>query len=331
MSRLDELPPDQRAALSVLLRQRKSYADVAAMLGIGEQAVHDRAHAALAVLAPQLARELAPERRSEIGDYLLGQQAGVAERLRTRTYLGSSEPARAWAQALTAELAPLAEAPLPDIPQAAAEAVAGAPAAPAASGPPPRRAPDAAAGGAGSAPAPLPPATPRSLPSSRVGGAVLLAVLVAVVVVAIVLLTGGSSGHPKTSTSSSSASAGSTGTGTGPTIGARLPLRPPSGASRPLGLVQILSEGSKRAFYLVAEGLAPSKGFFYALWLYNAPSSSAPLGKAPPVGASHRLEGGGALPANAGSFHTILLTRETSTRASHPGQVVLSGPFKLTG
>ena len=29
MSRLDELPPDQRAALSLLLRQRKSYAEVA--------------------------------------------------------------------------------------------------------------------------------------------------------------------------------------------------------------------------------------------------------------------------------------------------------------
>ena len=53
MSRLDELPPDQRAALSLLLRQRKSYAEVATLLGISERAVHDRAHAALAVLAPR--------------------------------------------------------------------------------------------------------------------------------------------------------------------------------------------------------------------------------------------------------------------------------------
>ena len=62
MSRLDELPPDQRAALSLLLRQHKSYAEVAALLGIAERAVHDRAHAALAVLAPAQARELTPER-----------------------------------------------------------------------------------------------------------------------------------------------------------------------------------------------------------------------------------------------------------------------------
>ncbi|MHB8243418.1 MAG: sigma factor-like helix-turn-helix DNA-binding protein, partial [Solirubrobacteraceae bacterium] len=115
MSRLDELPPDQSAALSLLLRQRKSYAEVALLLGIAERAVHDRAHAALTVLAPRQARELAPERRAEIADYLLGQ-AGVAERLRTRTYLAGSEDARAWAQALVAELAPVAGGELPEIP-----------------------------------------------------------------------------------------------------------------------------------------------------------------------------------------------------------------------
>ena len=32
MSRLDDLPPDQRAALSLVLRQSKSYAEVAALL-----------------------------------------------------------------------------------------------------------------------------------------------------------------------------------------------------------------------------------------------------------------------------------------------------------
>ena len=44
MTRLDQLPPDQRAALSLLLRQQKSYAEVAALLGISEQAIRERAH-----------------------------------------------------------------------------------------------------------------------------------------------------------------------------------------------------------------------------------------------------------------------------------------------
>jgi len=325
MSRLDELPPDQRAALSLLLRQRKSYTEVAAMLGIAERAVHDRAHAALAVLAPRLAREVPREHREEVGDYLLGQQAGVAERLRTRTYLGGSEPARAWALALSAELAPLSGGPLPDVPPPQAAAV-----------------PSGLGGGATFTPAGRPglyaaaPAPARSLPSSRLGGALVLLAILAAVVVVIVLLTGGSSSH-KASGSGATTSASATGTGTatgtstGPTISARLPMRSPSRVSRSLGLAQILTEGSKQAFYMVAEQLPPTRGFFYALWLYNSPTSHEPLGKAPPVGASHRLEGGGALPPDAASYKEILLTRETSTRATHPGRVVLRGRFSLSG
>src|SRR5947209_10488138 len=115
MSRLDDLPPDQRAALSVLLGQRKTYAEVAAMLGIAERSVRDRAHAALAVLAPSLARGLSADDRAAVGDYILDQRAGgVAEHMRTRELLATDEPARAWAQALAAELGPLgATAELP--------------------------------------------------------------------------------------------------------------------------------------------------------------------------------------------------------------------------
>src|SRR5689334_11668053 len=89
MSRLDDLPADQRATLSLLLRQGKGYAEVAQLLQIGEHAVHDRAHAALAVLAPREARELTPQRREEIGDYMLGQR-GLDDRQRARVLLEDS-------------------------------------------------------------------------------------------------------------------------------------------------------------------------------------------------------------------------------------------------
>src|SRR5271156_2387627 len=120
MSRLDDLPSDQRATLSLLLGQRKSYAEIATLLSIPERAVHDRAQAALAVLAPRQARELTAEQRQSIGDYLLGQQTGVAERLATRTSLDSSAPERTWAQAIVEQIAPLSSVPLPDIPAGAA-------------------------------------------------------------------------------------------------------------------------------------------------------------------------------------------------------------------
>ena len=247
MSRLDELPPDQRAALSLLLRQHKSYAEVAALLGIAVRAVHDRAHAALAVLAPRQAREVAPERRLEIGDYLLGQQPGVAERLRTRTYLSSTAPARAWASEIAAQLAPLTGGELPEIPAGSQE---------------PQRLQDlsssssplasstAAATGAGATGGAGTPAA-RTLPSSRVGGAVLLAVILAVVVVAVVLLSGG--GSSGTKSSAGNGSSGTSSTKTGPTIDNQIALKPPSSKSGSVGVVDIVSEASKRVFLIEAQ------------------------------------------------------------------------------
>ncbi len=310
MSRLDELPADRRAALSLLLQRRKSYAEVSKLLGIAERAVHDRAHAALAVLAPREARELGAGEREEIGEYLLGQQPLAGERLRTRNLLSGSPQARAWARALVAELGPLADGNLPEIPDADD---------PAPQEPYPlSRAAEAPAAPAGGAPA----------ASSRRGGAILLAVLaVAVVVVVIVIVSSGSSGPKTTSTSSTS----STST-TGPKQEGRIALHPSPGAhSASTGAVEILSEGEKKAFYIQAEHIPETKGFFYAVWLYNSPSSSLPLSKSPPVGANHKLAGAALLPSNAGKYKEILLTQETSTRPKHPGRVVLRGTLSLGG
>jgi hypothetical protein len=323
MSRIDDLPPDQNAALSLLLRRRKSYAEVATLLGIEERAVHDRAHAALAVLAPRQARELNPERREEIGDYLLGQQASVSERIRTRSFLDGSAPGRAWANALSAELAPLAGDSMPDIPEGAPEP-AGAP--DAHSQAKQHATADAARSSAGRA--------ARQLPSSRVGGALLLAAIVAAVVVAIVLIAGGGD-SPKHQNSSASAAGSSTGAGsTAATTGKtkenrRITLTSPDPASKSIGVAEVLSEGSKYAFYLAAEHLPTSKGFFYAVWLYNSPTSHEALSRSPPVGSNGRLQGGALLPSDAGKYHTMLLTRETSQRPAQPGPTVLSGAFGL--
>ena len=315
MSRLDELPPDQRAALSLLLRQHKSYAEVAALLGIAERAVHDRAHAAIAVLAPRQARELTPERREEVGDYLLGQQPGVAERLRTRTYLGGSEPARAWAKEIAAQLHPFAGASLPEIPAGAPE---------------PQRLQDLTASAASPAPAPgAAPAPPRarSAQSSRLGGAVLLVAIVAAVVVAVVLLSGGGSSKAK----KSSTTAGTASTKTGPAAENQITLKPAQAKSGSVGVVDILAEKGKTAFFIEAQHIPASKGFYYAIWLYNSHTSALPLSKSPAVGSTHRLAGGSLLPSTAADYHEILLTRETNPHPKHPGRVILRGPFSLTG
>jgi hypothetical protein len=314
MSRLDDLPPDQRATLSLLLRTRRTYADVATLLDISERAVHDRAHAALAVLAPAQARGLTPEQRAEVGDYLLGQRAGAGERLATRTYLEGSPQARAWASAVADQLRPLSDAPVAQIPAAS-------PAGPAA---PPR-------------PAAAPSSPRRSLPSapsSRRAGALLLAAIVAIVVVAVVLIvnSGGSSGRSSAggSASTGSSAAASTGTSTARAKeDRRITLASPDPASQAVGIAEVLSEGSQYAFYLAAEHLPPSKGFFYAIWLYNSPTSFEALSRAPNVAANGNVQGGALLPKDAAKYHTMLVTRETRTNPTSPGAVVLRGAFAL--
>jgi hypothetical protein len=268
---------------------------------------------------------LPAERREEVGDYLLGQQPGVAERLATRAYLDGSDPAREWARAISGELAALATRPLPEIPAGAAAAAAAGrreaatltpsppPQASAANGAPPGSSPDRSLG--------------ERLPSSRLGGALLLAAIAVAVIVAVILITGASSGsHPSKSAPRGSAAAKTT---PGPSIARRLTLTSPTPGSKEVGVMDILAEGSKRAFFIDAENLPESKGFFYALWLYNSPTSHRPLSASPPVGSTHRLQGGALLPSDAASYHTVLLTRERSRTPSEPGPVVLSGPFSL--
>src|SRR5919201_5213435 len=95
MREIDEFPADQRAVLQLLLKQGQSYEDIAGLLNIDTTAVRERAHAALEALGADAGRRLAPERRSELSDYLLGQQP-ASDRTATREYLARSAAARAW-------------------------------------------------------------------------------------------------------------------------------------------------------------------------------------------------------------------------------------------
>jgi hypothetical protein len=316
--RLQDLPPDLHAALSLVLSQRKSYSALAAMLGIEERAVHDRAHAALALLAPRQARELTAAQREQVGEYMLGQANGTQQSA-TRVYLAGSPPAATWAQALAAELAPLTSGSLPEIPSEAPSDPTWA-----------------------HEPAP----SASQAPSSRRGGAIVLGVLAAIVIVAVALIVGlGGGSHTSSATTSKTPSAqtgssvstttSTTGTSakaaTEPHLDATLTLMPPDPSSKALGIVEVVSQGSRRAFIVAAEHLPPTQGFRYAAWLYNSPSDAFLLGAGPTVGSNGLLKAAGGLPANAAHFTNIILTEEHSGgRPSRPGQIVLGGAFKLS-
>ena len=173
----------------------------------------------------------------------------------------------------------------------------------------------------------------------------LLAAIAVIVVIVVVLLTtgggGSGTGTGTTASSSTGTSQGSathtTGTsstksssGKTPAVTNQLTLTPTETGSKAVGLAEVLAEGSKYALIVAAEHLAPSNGFYYLVWLYNSPTNATPVGRAPTVGSNGRLQGGALLPANAGDYHHLLITRETSQHPTTPGPAVLSSAFSLT-
>jgi len=208
-----------------------------------------------------------------------------------------------------------------------------------------------AEGGLGAAPGrgrPGGPGAPRRQPpGSRRAGAILLGAIVAAIVVVVVLVTtsggggkgaggggkgagtiGASTGTGTSSTSSSTTSSTSS-SAAKPKLNKTISLSSPDPELKASGTAYVLSEGGRSAFYIAAQGLPESKGFFYAVWLYNSPSSSTPLGRASDVGADGKMQGGNPLPSNANLYHQLIVTRETSTHPAHPGPIVLQGTFAL--
>src|SRR3954452_11246894 len=74
MSPLQTLAPDQRAVLELLLRQGRSYAELSELLGLPEEAGRERAHTALAALAPDRAAPIGED--GPVADWILGQASG---------------------------------------------------------------------------------------------------------------------------------------------------------------------------------------------------------------------------------------------------------------
>jgi hypothetical protein len=368
MTQIEDLAPDRRAVLSLILRRGRSYAQIATALQIDEDVVRDHAYGALEEIAGDAGDGLSAAEREQIADYLLAQQTPT-ERLVTYDELESSREARAFAGAVVDELATMAGGALPEIPD---DAGTGAPARNSArpsrrsrppraararrssAAPKPRPQAETVATLQSDEPAdasPPPPSRPRraparpsageravamaSRPSSRIGGAILLGLIVLGIVLAVVLSggSGGSSPGAKSGTAAAGALAsGTTGakaSGNQVRLSKQIRLTPPTGGSA-VGAAAVLTEGTSYVVALAAEHLAPTQGFFYAAWLYNSPSQAYALGKAPSVGANGQLKPvAQALPPTASQYHQLLITKETSERPTQPGETVLSGAFSL--
>jgi hypothetical protein len=306
----ESLNDGQRAVLQLLLRQGKSYDDLAGMLKTDPAGVRTRARGAVAAVGPD-AGAIGADRRDEIADYLLGQQS-ASQRAATREYLESSRAGRTWARAAATALGPIGGDALPDIP-AEREEVA--------------EAFDA-----------LDRRTARQEEvqrSSQLGTRLIYAGIGVVLAIAIILALslGGDDGANTASTTPATTTAGSATTPTGDKFDvlAQGTLRAPDGGDADAkGQVAIVRfpDNDQFRFALSATGLPPSstRGSAYGVWLYTSKDKNRFLGfPDSTVGKDGRLETISDLSPDTPNYGAVLLTRETADSPKQPGRIILIG------
>jgi Sigma-70, region 4 len=312
MAPFDALPADQKAVLQLVLRQGRTYDEIAGLLKISPEAVRDRALSALDALGPQDLEGLEADRQDDVGDYLLGQQS-ASERAGTRTFLESSAPARTWGRTVSGELRGAGvDAELPEIPADPQEV-------------------DEAFGALEARQR----ARAEQERSSRLGGVLLLTGLGIIVALALLIVFGAFGGDDNKSSGDSaavtSATSTTTQTTTGAQVEAQINLTRPAGASgKALGVANIVSQDGQRAIAVVGQDLAPSG--HYVLWLRNGDKVKF-LGFFPVVQgkgkSAGRLQGLVGAPSDLATYKEMLVTREASSTPKQPTSVILQG--SLTG
>jgi hypothetical protein len=274
--------------------------------------------------------QLAPERRAEIADYLLGQQS-ASERQKTREMLEGSASGRAWARVVAGELSGVAGDRLPPIPadgrDDSATAASASPAPTAAAEP---AGAAAAAEAAASAPATSPAYdTPRRLGaprSSRLGGAILLGGLAVVVIAAALFFLvfnkdDNDSGTPAASTTATQPQA---------QVEAQVNLVPPASRKnlKALGVVLVQRAQGQEQIVAAVQGLPKPKKGGYGIWLYSGPGKAKWLGFFASQDSQGRLLARGQLTTPIAGYREVLVTREAKGNPARPGAIFLRGPIE---
>ena len=320
---LDALAPDQRAVVQLVLQRGRSYAQIAELLKISEDAVRARAHAGLGALAPEV--ELPDDEVAGIADFLLGQQNGKP-RQATRRLLRDSDAAFLWAATVRASLEGLGPVPeLPEAGRAGRDAQPRAPSLPLAHGPAPRPVGVTEPEGAVAA------------SSSRLGGALLIGggVLVAVVVVLFLFVFGGDDDKKGSGSESAAATATATASATPQAIG-QVALKGTGAASKADGVFALFLQGQQQLLFAVQMQKMPAtpKGAKYALWLSGPGNKAKWIGDTPDVAKDGVLQVQGprqqdtSFSKDVGKYRRVLLTQEQGDSRAKPGTTLARGTLQ---
>jgi len=291
----EDLPPDQRAALDLLLLRGQSYEEISAVLDISVPAVRARALAACEALAPGEAAALELQRLGEVVDLVLGQ-VRPPDAASLRAEIAIAPPERAFATALGTALRSIGGAALPSF-----------------------AADDGAAEG--------PPTSAAPPPSSRRGGAILLGLLALVIAggaAAFLLLRGEDEPPSRKATTTARTGADAS----APRVVGQVTLRAVRQGNPARGVGQFLRQGGNQALALVGIGLSRRRAG-YSLWLYDSPEKTVWLGNTQPVARSGRLSAIAPLPSGGFTgYRELLLTRERAGQPRRPTTIVLRGRIR---
>jgi hypothetical protein len=296
MATFDQLSPEQRAIVELVLRQGKTYNELSDMLNLPEGRVRELARDALVELAPVSVRGVEEDWRGQLADYVLGQQSGP-EATATKGHLRRSEAARSWARSLLDSLEQFYEnGSVPAIPEGERKSK--------------RQEPVQKSTGSAFAPATDPVMRRRLL----AGAGALLLLLLIVLVWPIGLLTGDDGG------STSSGSEPSASTGNQQASGQQ--------SGQPAGIAIVVQRNGKKQLLVQAANLAPSgKSEGYYVWLYNSPDDAKSLG-GQVTDQQGNYQALGAFPADYSKYKFIDVTRQTvgnDPNVKHSGESVLRG------
>ena len=312
MATFDQLSPEQRAIVELVLRQGKTYNELSDMLNLPEARVRELARDALVELAPVSVRGVEEDWRGQLADYVLGQQSGP-EATATKGHLRRSEAARSWARSLLDSLEQFYEnGSVPAIPEGErgsrgsrrAEA-----AAPAREGRP----------GGGGGLAATDPGRRRLLMAVAAG---LIVLLLIVVIWPVGVLTGDDDDSGSSSADSTPASQ-SSGQGQG---------QQAATTGQPAGIAIVVQRNGTKQLLVQAANLAPSgQSEGYYVWLYNSPDDAKSLG-GQVTDQQGNYQALGAFPADYKDYKYIDITRQqvgNDPDVKHSGDSVLRGMPKL--
>jgi hypothetical protein len=304
MATFDQLTPEQRAIVELVLRQGKTYGELSGMLNLPEGRVRELARDALVELAPVSVRGVEEDWRGQLADYVLGQQSGP-EATATKGHLRRSEAARSWARSLLDSLEQFyANGSVPSIPEGERGRRGAAT--------PASREPGERTGGGGLA-------VPEDRRWLLGGAAALLLVLLIVLVWPIGVLTKGDD-------NSSNSSADATPSSTTPTTTGQ------QANSGPAGIAIVVERNGKKQLLVQAARLTPSgQSQGYYVWLYNSPTDAKSLG-GQVTDQNGNYQAIGPLPADYQKYKFIDISRQQiagNAAVKHSGDSVLRGKMPV--